>query len=123
MLHLPFYTLPNSSFSSICRNFSKSNPCTARSSASSSEWYPVAPECELDKRKGCLDVVEWWDRNENAWKVFEDMRPHWLAPLSQGRIDQWARLQYVYHALNFNSSDDCPVSASEASSRPPNNWR
>ena len=37
MLHLPFYTLPNSSFSSICRNFSKSTPCTARSSASSSE--------------------------------------------------------------------------------------
>ena len=59
------------------------------------------------KKVSGLDVVEWWDRNENAWKVFDDMRPHWLVPLSQGRIDQWAKLQYVYHGLNFNGSDDC----------------
>ena len=27
--------------------------------------------------------------------VFDDMRPHRLAPLSKGWIDQWPRLQYV----------------------------
>lgn len=133
LLHLPFNPLLNSSFSSICGNFSKSKPCTARSSASSSEamdlprpshhgeekfdwfsqWYPVAPVCDLDKRKPHskrvigLDVVVWWDRNESEWKVFDDACAHRLAPLSEGRIDQWGRLQCVYHGWCFNGSGDC----------------
>nr|CAN64045.1 hypothetical protein VITISV_040536 [Vitis vinifera] len=40
-----------------------------------------------------LDVVVWWDRNESEWKVFDDACAHRLAPLSEGRIDQWGRLQ------------------------------
>lgn len=71
------------------------------------------PVCDLDKREPHakkvlgLDVVVWWDRNENAWKVFDDKCPHRLAPLSEGRIDQWGRLQCVYHGWCFNGSGDC----------------
>ncbi|XP_044472321.1 protochlorophyllide-dependent translocon component 52, chloroplastic isoform X2 [Mangifera indica] len=77
------------------------------------EWYPVMPVCDLDKRKPYakkilgLDVVVWWDRNENSWRVFDDSCPHRLAPLSEGRIDQWGRLQCVYHGWCFNGSGDC----------------
>ncbi|GMN65902.1 hypothetical protein TIFTF001_034967 [Ficus carica] len=78
-----------------------------------SQWYPVMPVCDLDKRVPHgkkvigIDVVVWWDRNENAWKVFDDTCPHRLAPLSEGRIDQWGRLQCVYHGWCFNGSGDC----------------
>ncbi|KAB1227774.1 Protochlorophyllide-dependent translocon component 52, chloroplastic [Morella rubra] len=77
------------------------------------QWYPVMPICDLDKRVPHakkvmgLDVVVWWDRNESAWKVFDDTCPHRLAPLSEGRIDQWGRLQCVYHGWCFNGSGDC----------------
>lgn len=77
------------------------------------EWYPVMPVCDLDKKVPTgkkvlgLDLVVWWDRNENAWKVFDDSCPHRLAPLSEGRIDQWGRLQCVYHGWCFNGSGDC----------------
>lgn len=78
-----------------------------------SHWYPIMPECDLDKRvphaKKVLgiDVVVWWDRNESAWKVFDDSCPHRLAPLSEGRIDQSGRLQCVYHGWCFSGSGDC----------------
>ncbi|KAK6141826.1 hypothetical protein DH2020_024432 [Rehmannia glutinosa] len=76
-------------------------------------WYPVVPICDLDKRRPHgkkvmgMDIVIWWDRNENAWKVFDDSCPHRLAPLSEGRIDQWGRLQCVYHGWCFGASGDC----------------
>ncbi|KAL9455427.1 hypothetical protein AB3S75_010784 [Citrus x aurantiifolia] len=54
-----------------------------------------------------LDVVVWWDRNENACKVFDDTCPHRLALLSEGRIDQWDKLQCVYHGWCLNGSGDC----------------
>ncbi|XVF69787.1 hypothetical protein PTKIN_Ptkin11bG0109700 [Pterospermum kingtungense] len=78
-----------------------------------SQWYPVMPVCDLDKRVPHakkvlgLDVVVWWDRNEKEWKVFDDSCPHRLAPLSEGRIDQWGRLQCVYHGWCFSGSGDC----------------
>ncbi|CAN1229901.1 Protochlorophyllide-dependent translocon component 52, chloroplastic [Linum grandiflorum] len=80
-----------------------------------SQWYPVMPVCDLDKRiphaKKVLgiDVVVWWDKNENAWKVFDDMCPHRLAPLSEGRIDQLGRLQCVYHGWCFDGSGNCKL--------------
>ncbi|CAN1179848.1 Protochlorophyllide-dependent translocon component 52, chloroplastic [Linum perenne] len=73
------------------------------------------PVCDLDKRIPLgktvlgLDLVVWWDRNENAWKVFNDMCPHRLAPLSQGRVDQWGRLQCVYHGWCFGGSGECQL--------------
>ncbi|XP_030954993.1 protochlorophyllide-dependent translocon component 52, chloroplastic-like [Quercus lobata] len=78
-----------------------------------SQWYPVMPIWDLDKRRPHakkvigLDVVVWWDRNEETWKVFDDRCPHRLAPLSEGRIDQWGRLQCVYHGWCFNGSGNC----------------
>lgn len=71
------------------------------------------PISDLDKRKPHgkrvigLDVVVWWDRTESQWKVFNDSCPHRLAPLSEGRIDQWGRLQCVYHGWCFNASGHC----------------
>ncbi|KAI3450898.1 hypothetical protein Pfo_007563 [Paulownia fortunei] len=76
-------------------------------------WYPVVPICDLNKRRPHgkkvmgMDIVIWWDRNENEWKVFDDSCPHRLAPLSEGRIDQWGRLQCVYHGWCFGGSGDC----------------
>ncbi|PIA59930.1 hypothetical protein AQUCO_00400653v1 [Aquilegia coerulea] len=78
-----------------------------------SRWYPVMPLCDLDKRVPHakkimgIDVVVWWDRNEQKWQVFEDKCPHRLAPLSEGRIDQWGRLQCVYHGWCFSGSGNC----------------
>ncbi|KAK4487488.1 hypothetical protein RD792_005870 [Penstemon davidsonii] len=76
-------------------------------------WYPIVPVIDLDKRRPHgkkvigMDIVIWWDKNDNAWKVFDDSCPHRLAPLSEGRIDQWGRLQCVYHGWCFGGSGDC----------------
>lgn len=90
-----------------------------------SQWYPIMPVCDLDKRKPHgkkvmgIDLVVWWDRNESAWKVFDDTCPHRLAPLSEGRIDQWGRLQCVYHGWCFNGSGDCKFIPQAPPSGPP----
>lgn len=76
-------------------------------------WYPVAPICDLDKRRPHaktvmgLDLVVWWDRTKGQWQVFDDRCPHRLAPLSEGRIDPWGRLQCVYHGWCFDGSGSC----------------
>ncbi|CAN0911016.1 Protochlorophyllide-dependent translocon component 52, chloroplastic [Linum grandiflorum] len=83
------------------------------------------PECDLDKRVPHakkvmgIDVVLWWDRNENAWKVFDDMCPHRLAPLSEGRIDQSGRLQCVYHGWCFDGSGSCKLIPQATTQGPP----
>ena len=88
-------------------------------------WYPLILVCDLDKRvphpKRVLgiDVVIWWDRNENAWKVFDDACPHRLAPLSEGRIDQQGRLQCVYHGWCFNGSGGCNFIPQAPANGPP----
>ncbi|XP_050371123.1 protochlorophyllide-dependent translocon component 52, chloroplastic-like isoform X2 [Argentina anserina] len=128
---LGFNQTPSSSYSLVQRHKLTFKTFTTISSSSSSiaaeaetrtqddkfdwyaHWYPLMPVCDLDKRvphaKRVLgiDVVVWWDRNESTWKVFDDACPHRLAPLSEGRIDQWGRLQCVYHGWCFNGSGDC----------------
>ncbi|KAI0504857.1 hypothetical protein KFK09_015811 [Dendrobium nobile] len=80
-----------------------------------SHWYPLAPVCDLDKRAPRairvlgLDLVVWWDRMEGQWRVFDDRCPHRLAPLSEGRIDRWGRLQCVYHGWCFDGSGSCEL--------------
>ncbi|XP_020578686.1 protochlorophyllide-dependent translocon component 52, chloroplastic-like isoform X2 [Phalaenopsis equestris] len=80
-----------------------------------SHWYPLAPLCDLDKRAPRamrvlgLDLVLWWDRTEVQWRVFDDRCPHRLAPLSEGRIDRWGRLQCVYHGWCFNGAGSCEL--------------
>ncbi|XVF69788.1 hypothetical protein PTKIN_Ptkin11bG0109800 [Pterospermum kingtungense] len=53
------------------------------------------------------ESVEEFDWKDKEWKVFDDTCPHRLAPLSEGRIDQWGRLQCVYHGWCFSASGDC----------------
>ncbi|KAF8403963.1 hypothetical protein HHK36_012071 [Tetracentron sinense] len=134
IFYLPFTRQPTSSSSSICRIKTKFKSFSTVSSTEPidppapeveiqkdqeekfdwfSQWYPVAPVCDLDKRVPHgkkimgLDVVVWWDRNESKWQVFDDTCPHRLAPLSEGRIDQWGRLQCVYHGWCFGGTGDC----------------
>ncbi|CAB4312546.1 unnamed protein product [Prunus armeniaca] len=143
-----FNSIPSSSFSLVQRNISTFKIFTTISSSVSTEpanppelevenrtqqekfdwyaqWYPLMPVCDLDKRvphaKKVLgiDVVVWWDRNESAWKVFDDSCPHRLAPLSEGRIDQWGRLQCVYHGWCFNGSGDCKFIPQAPADGPP----
>ncbi|CAI0403649.1 unnamed protein product [Linum tenue] len=66
-----------------------------------------------------MDVVVWWDGNENAWKVFDDMCPHRLAPLSEGRIDRWGSLQCSYHGWCFDGSGSCQLIPQAPLDRPP----
>ncbi|KAL8154461.1 hypothetical protein AgCh_000001 [Apium graveolens] len=90
------------------------------------QWYPIMPVCDLDKRAPHgkkvlgLDIVVWWDKNENEWKVFDDCCPHRLAPLSEGRIDQWGRLQCVYHGWCFGGAGDCKLIPQAPRDGPPN---
>ncbi|KAJ6340853.1 hypothetical protein OIU78_009098 [Salix suchowensis] len=131
-LNFQFNPLPNSTFSR--KTPSKSKLFTAMPSSPSfvskpepeleadsraekfdwyAHWYPVMPVCDLDKRAPHakkvmgLDIVVWWDKNGSSWRVFKDACPHRLAPLSEGRIDQWGRLQCVYHGWCFNGSGNC----------------
>ncbi|CAN1229907.1 Protochlorophyllide-dependent translocon component 52, chloroplastic [Linum grandiflorum] len=90
-----------------------------------SQWYPVVPECDLDKRVPHgkkvmgIDVVVWWDVKQSSWKVFDDMCPHRLAPLSEGRIDASGRLQCVYHGWCFDGSGDCKLIPQAPADGPP----
>ncbi|KAK0607381.1 hypothetical protein LWI29_014117 [Acer saccharum] len=90
-----------------------------------SEWYPIMPLCDLDKRVPHgkkvlgLDIVVWWDKNESSWKVFDDACPHRLAPLSDGRIDKSGRLQCAYHGWCFNGSGHCKLIPQAAPDGPP----
>ncbi|KAK3026382.1 hypothetical protein RJ639_040471 [Escallonia herrerae] len=148
ILHLPLSEKPISPLPSLHSIKSKSKLFTAISPSVSTEfadppeqetavessdekfdwyaqWYPVMPVCDLDKRAPHgkkvmgIDVVVWWDRNEGEWKVFDDACPHRLAPLSEGRIDQWGRLQCVYHGWCFGSSGECKFIPQAPTDGPP----
>uniref|UniRef100_A0A0E0KKF5 Rieske domain-containing protein n=1 Tax=Oryza punctata TaxID=4537 RepID=A0A0E0KKF5_ORYPU len=76
------------------------------------QWYPVAPVCDLDKRKPHgkmvmgLSVVAWFDGG-GEWRVMDDVCPHRLAPLSEGRVDDKGRLQCAYHGWCFDGRGSC----------------
>uniref|UniRef100_A0A0D9W0C7 Rieske domain-containing protein n=1 Tax=Leersia perrieri TaxID=77586 RepID=A0A0D9W0C7_9ORYZ len=75
------------------------------------QWYPIAPICDLDKRAPHgkmvmgLKIVTWFDGGE--WRVLDDMCPHRLAPLSEGRVDNKGRLQCAYHGWCFDGRGSC----------------
>ncbi|KAG2491183.1 hypothetical protein HYH03_010394 [Edaphochlamys debaryana] len=79
------------------------------------EWYPVSFTKDLDKSKPhrfvLLDIplVIWWDPNAKAWRVFEDVCPHRLVPLSEGRVNQAGMLECGYHGWAFSASGRCEV--------------
>ncbi|TVU14012.1 hypothetical protein EJB05_37453, partial [Eragrostis curvula] len=54
-----------------------------------------------------LNVVAWHDRIAGEWRVFDDVCPHRLAPLSEGRIDHKGRLQCAYHGWCYGGAGTC----------------
>lgn len=76
-------------------------------------WYPVYYIEDLDKTKPTpftlleRNIVIWWDKNEETWRVFEDICPHRLALLSEGRINAEGSLECPYHGWSFNGLGSC----------------
>ena len=76
-------------------------------------WYPLFFISDLDKNKPQSftlldeDLVIWWDKAENKWRVFVDMCPHRLARLSTGRVNEDGLLECPYHGWTFSGEGDC----------------
>ncbi|GLC61279.1 hypothetical protein PLESTB_001739000 [Pleodorina starrii] len=89
------------------------------------QWYPVAFVRDLDKSRPhrfvLLDIplVIWWDPNAAAWRVLEDVCPHRLVPLSEGRINESGLLECGYHGWAFNSQGRCEVVPQQGKSDSP----
>ncbi|EIE23217.1 Rieske-domain-containing protein [Coccomyxa subellipsoidea C-169] len=73
-------------------------------------WYPLAVVEDLNPQKPFAtkllgkDLVIWQDADKQ-WRCFEDICPHRLAPLSQGRIEPSdGSLQCSYHGWRFGGS-------------------
>ena len=78
-------------------------------------WYPIYFLEDLDRHKlaefTLLDtnLVIWWDKLAEIWRVFEDKCPHRLAPLSEGRVNEQGLLECPYHGWAFAGDGDCEV--------------
>lgn len=76
-------------------------------------WYPVHYVQDLDKSKPTpftllgRDLVIWWDRLAESWKIFSDECPHRLARLSEGRISDDGLLECPYHGWAFSGDGSC----------------
>ena len=76
-------------------------------------WYPVAFLKDLDRRQPLpftlldQDLVIWWDGPGGAWRAFDDVCPHRLVPLSEGRINAAGALECPYHGWTFAGSGEC----------------
>lgn len=93
-------------------------------------WHPIAYVRDLDPNQlttvTLLDqnLVIWWERTSQSWRVFEDACPHRLAPLSEGRVAEDGLLECPYHGWAFSGTGDCQripqqrdTTAAESSSR------
>ena len=66
-----------------------------------SQWYPLSPLRDLDKKVPnqvkllSMDLVVWYHYSTATWQIFQDRCPHRLAPLSEGRIDMNGNLQVI----------------------------
>lgn len=76
-------------------------------------WYPVHYLKDLDHSQPTQftllgrDIVIWWDKVADCWRVFDDQCPHRLAPLSQGRIAEDGLLECPYHGWAFTGEGTC----------------
>ena len=76
-------------------------------------WYPVYYLKDLDQSQPTQftllgrDLVLWWDKVADRWRVFDDQCPHRLAPLSQGRIAEDGLLECPYHGWAFTGEGRC----------------
>lgn len=48
-----------------------------------------------------------WRDSSKSWRCFEDVCPHRLAPLSEGRVEADGTILCAYHAWRFNGAGDC----------------
>jgi len=77
------------------------------------QWYPVAVADMIDPLKPHpvtllgTDLVVWYDSVGKKWNVFEDLCPHRLAPLSEGRVEPDGSLLCAYHAWRFDGDGKC----------------
>jgi len=76
------------------------------------QWYPVAVIEHTDSSRpypfqllGKNLVL--WQNNSGKWSCFEDVCPHRLVPLSEGRVESDGTLMCAYHAWRFNSEGKC----------------
>ena len=76
-------------------------------------WHPIAYLADLDQTTPTpftlleRDLVIWWDRHTESWRVFDDQCPHRLASLSQGRIAEDGLLECPYHGWAFAGDGQC----------------
>jgi phenylpropionate dioxygenase-like ring-hydroxylating dioxygenase large terminal subunit len=76
------------------------------------QWYPMAVVEYLDPSRPHKmqllgnDVVLWRD-GSGQWRCFEDVCPHRLVPLSEGRVEADGTLLCAYHAWRFDSEGNC----------------
>ncbi|CAA6655462.1 unnamed protein product [Spirodela intermedia] len=85
-------------------------------------WYPVSLVEDLDPSVPTpfqllnRDIVIWKDPSTSEWVALDDLCPHRLAPLSEGRIDEDGWLQCSYHGWSFDGAGSCkriPQAAAE----------
>ncbi|KAK9793004.1 hypothetical protein WJX73_007911 [Symbiochloris irregularis] len=103
------------------QNGSSPSHATAASSSRESQtakfqwltaWYPVFDVDSLDPAKPHAvqllgkRLVVWRDASE-TWQCFEDLCPHRLAPLSEGRLETDGTLTCAYHGWRFDGSGQC----------------
>mmetsp|Transcript_15433 Transcript_15433/g.43181 ORF Transcript_15433/g.43181 Transcript_15433/m.43181 type:complete len:602 (-) Transcript_15433:300-2105(-) len=75
-------------------------------------WYPIQVAANLDPSRPHhaqllgSDLVLWRD-GKGEWKCFEDICPHRMVPLSEGRVEANGELMCAYHAWTFDSSGTC----------------
>lgn len=77
-------------------------------------WYPIAPLEDLDPQRPIpitllgQHFVIWQPQDSGQYLVFQDLCPHRLAPLSEGRIDdQTGHLMCSYHGWQFDQQGLC----------------
>lgn len=78
-------------------------------------WYPVAYLRDLDPQAPQRFVllgqplVIWFERGEGIWRVFADVCPHRLVPLSEGRLSSDGQLECPYHGWQFDGAGHCTL--------------
>ena len=77
------------------------------------QWWPIAYLRDLHRTEPSRftllerDLVIWWDGATDRWRVFPDVCPHRLVPLSEGRINEKGQLECPYHGWSFDGEGSC----------------
>tara|TARA_B100002051_G_scaffold48061_2_gene42661 strand:+ start:601 stop:1926 length:1326 start_codon:yes stop_codon:yes gene_type:complete len=89
------------------------------------QWWPVSYLQDLNQAKPNRftlldrDLVIWWEMSQQQWRVFPDVCPHRLVPLSEGRINDQGQLECPYHGWSFDGEGHCRrIPQAEAGTRP-----